>query len=224
MHSRAVREVQVLNNKTNNGSYPNSQKDNQAPPAQIRFNKRSLIELATISELLPMRSNDECCNARVTASEITRTNQTSSDEGTLGKVLGFGSIGHEPGITGGCRCCEGSDGANVSLERKRVFGIDSLYRRPIHEGTSENVVNYDTGSGNLHAWVPKKQPAAISQPHIDPGFAQGQLPGICCQGNNSQGGEGESGESHESPRSRSQYLGFHPTSLTQPKPTEGACC
>lgn len=224
MRFRVVREVQVLRNKTNNGSYLKSQEDNQATSNPPAVNRGGLIEFSTISQLLPVGSYDECCNSRVTAGEVTGTNQTRSDKGTFRQVLGFSSIGHEPGVAGGCRCCESSYAAEISLERERVFGVDSLYRRPVYEGASENIVDQDSITRNTDTGVPKEQPRAVSEENIDPGFTKDQLQRICCQGNNSQASESKPGKSHQSSGSRVQNLGVHSISLTQPKPIKGACC
>lgn len=214
----------MLKSKTDySGNAQGNQSDN-SPEHPASLNLGDSIQFSPVAKGFPVASDQKCCNSGITGSEVAGSNQTLANEATFGQVLSLSPVGHESGISGGCGCCEGSDDSAVSFQAERVFGVDSLYSRPINSAGSKNVVNDDTSIADLDARVPKQQPSQISKPDVNPGLGQNQAPGLCCQSNNSKQSKENSGGGHDASGSGVQGVTLHAISLTQPATPKGACC
>lgn len=205
------------------GNAQGKQSDN-SPENPSSLNLGDSIELTSVAKGFPVASDQKCCNSGITGSEVAGSNQSLTDEATLRQMLSLSPVSHEAGVSGGCGCCEGSDDSAISFQSERVFGVDSLYSRPVDSAGSKNIVDNNTGLTDLDTRVPKQQPSQIGKPEVNPGFGQNQAPGLCCQSNNSEQSEENSGRGHDSSRSGVQGVTLHPISLTQPATPKGACC
>lgn len=214
----------MLESKTNQSRDRQYGKDNHTPINESAANFRSTLESVRVPKFFPVASNQKCCNSGVARGQVSGSNQPLTDEATLGQVLGLGPVGHEAGVPGGCRCCEGSNGSIMSFQAQRVFGVDSLYGRPANRVNSKDVVDNDTMFSYSNTWIPKQQPTDEGKPKIDPAFSQDQFPRLESKRDDSKASEENSSNGHYSSRSGVQGLTLHPISLTQPATPKGACC
>lgn len=214
----------MLKSKASHCRDTQEDKNNYSPTNPIGFNRRILIELVEVPEFFPVTSDDVCRDTGIAAGQISRPNQTLADEATFGKVLGFGSVSHEAGVSGWGWGSEGLNSSVFGFKSQRKLGIDSNNRGPVQFVGLENVVNNNPFVANFHTGVPKQQPSKIGEPYVYPRLCCKQEPRIYGQSGYSKKSKDESGTRHYATRSGIQGLSIHFPSLTQLASHRGECC
>jgi hypothetical protein len=213
----------MLKSKASHCSRAQAGKNDYSPQNPFGLNGGFRAELVEVSEFFPVTSDHVSRNARIAAGQISRSNQTFSDEATFRQVLGFSFVGHEARVSGRGWGAEGLNGSVLGFQRQRVLGIDSSNRRPVQFVRGEDIVNNNSCVANFYTGVPKKQPSKISEPYVYPRLRCNQEPRIYGQSCYSKKSKDESGTSHYATRSGIQVLDFHFPSLTQLAGHRGEC-
>lgn len=214
----------MLKNKASHSSQAQGDKHSDSRNYPAGSNGSYIVELVQVSEFFPMTSNHIGCDSGIATGQVPRSNQTFSNKAAFGKVLGFGFVSHEAGVSGWSRGSKGLNGSVFGFESQRVLGVDSSNRGPVQFVCLEDVVNYNPFVANSHAGVPKKKPSKISKPDVNPRFGYNQEPGIYGQGGYSKESKNESGGRHDATRSGVKGLSIHFPSLTQLATHRGECC
>lgn len=214
----------MLKSKASHGRDTQNGKNSNSPQNPPGYNRGCIAQLVEVSKFLPMTSDHVSRDSRITAGQVSGSNQTLAQKTTFWQVLGFSFASHKAGVSGWGWSTESLNGSVFGFKGQSVLGIDSSDSGPVQFVRLEDVVNYNPIFTNSYARVPKKKPSKISEPDINPGLSCNQEPGIYGQSGYSKSSKDESGTSHDSTRPGVQGLSFHLSSLTQLATHKGECC
>ena len=203
----------MLKNKTNYSSATQYQEADYSNRVKGALHDGLFVELPTVSELLPMRSNHKRSSSRVTGSQISWSNHAFSNKATFGQVLTFGPVGRECRVSRRGRSRPSLEGSFFGLQSEGVLRVNSYNGAPAKKRTSKDVANMYSTISNSHSWAPKQQPGNETNPNKGPAACHEQLNGFNSQSDYPEGGETEASNCNDLTRSGANDLFFHEPSV-----------
>ena len=203
----------MLKNKTYQSYRGQKQEADNSNRSNGASNHRLLIERTAVSEFFPVRTNQKSSYTRVTGSQVARADHSFANETTFGKVISFGSVGHESRVSGWRRSSPSLEGLIFGLQGQRVFGVNSDNGAPAKKGSCKDVFNGDTIITNSNAWIPEQEPRHKANPDKDPTAGYQQINGFNGKSYDSEAGETKASNSNDSTRSRVDDLFLHSPSV-----------
>lgn len=212
----------MLRNKANQSRYGQDAERKHSSQNPSSLNERICAQLVRVSEFFPVASDNVSGNAAITAGEISRPHKAISYEATFWKMLRLRFLCEEASVSRGGWGSPSTDDSSLSLQGKRVFGVNSSYRAPAQGGRSENVVDYNFRFAHSNTWIPEQQPGEITKPNVNPYFGEQHAGRLGGKGKDSNSRKGHSQHRHDFARARSNQLRLHVSSFTQSTPQGGA--
>ena len=203
----------MLRNKTYQSYRSQNQEADNSNRSNGASNHRLLTERTAVSEFFPVRTNQKSSYSRVTGSQVARADHSSANETTFGKVISFGSVGHESRVSGWRRSSPSLEGLIFGLQGQRVFGVNSDNGAPAKEGSCKDVLNADTIITNSNARIPEQEPRHKANPNKGPTAANKKFNGLYSKSYYSEAGETIASNSNDSTRSRVDNLFLHRPSV-----------
>lgn len=203
----------MLRNKTYQSYRSQNQEADNSNRSNGASNHRLLTERTAVSEFFPVRTNQKSSYSRVTGSQVARADHSSANETTFGKVISFGSVGHESRVSGWRRSSPSLEGLIFGLQGQRVFGVNSDNGAPAKEGSCKDVLNADTIITNSNARIPEQEPRHKANPNKGPTAANKKFNGLYSKSYYSEAGETKASNSNDSTRSRVDNLFLHRPSV-----------
>lgn len=203
----------MLKNKTYQSYRGQNQEADNSNRSNGASNHRLLTERTAVSEFFPVRTNQKSSYSRVTGSQVARADHSSANETTFGKVISFGSVGHESRVSGWRRSSPSLEGLIFGLQGQRVFGVNSDNGAPAKKGTCKDVFNADTIITNSNAWIPEQEPRHKANPDKGPTAGNKKVNGLDSKSYDSEGGEYKTSNGDDSARPGVDNLFLHRPSV-----------
>lgn len=203
----------MLKNKTCQSYKGQDQKADYSKSSKRAIDQGFFVELAPVSEFFPLRANQKGSNSRVTGSQVTRTDQSFSNEATFWKMFSFGFVGHESGVSRWSGSSPRLEGFFFGLQSQRVLGVNPDNRTPAKKYISKDVFNENSIFSYSNTWIPEQEPRHKANPDKDPTAGDSKVNGLDSQSNYSEGGEYETGNGDDSARSGVDNLFLHSPSV-----------
>jgi hypothetical protein len=203
----------MLKNKTYQSYRGQNKEADYSKRSNGSSNNGLFTELSSVPEFLPVRTNQKSSDSRVTGSQVARSNHSFANKTAFGKVLSFGFVGHESGVSRWRRSSPRLEGLLFGFQGERVLGVNSDNGAPAKKNISKDVFNVNTIFSNSNTWIPEQEPRHKANPHKDPTAGYEQINGLDSQSNYSEGGEYETGNGDDSARSGVDDMLLHSPSV-----------